>query len=117
VSNLLTKNERERNFNSPNFSINLHQKSLLILTELDSQTALSTVLPVLVVAQKDAGAAGFLWAFFSFPLQFSYVINLVELQGGELHLGSGVLDLFWGGVDLLLSFSATTEYWVNDFEG
>jgi len=92
-------------------------KILLVFGELDGQTAFTAVLSVLVVAQKDAGAASFLWAFFSFPLQFADVIDLVEFQGGELDLGPNVLDLFWGGVDLLLPLSATSQNWDDNLDG
>merc|ERR1712146_132674 len=82
---------------------------LFVLVVFDGQTAFAAVLSVFVVAEKDTGAACFLWALFSFSLQFSDIIDFVELQSSQLDLGSLVLDLFWCGVDLLLSFSTTSQ--------
>ena len=70
-----------------------------------------------MVAQKDTGTAHFLWAFFSFSLQFSDIVNFVEFQSGQLDLGPLVLDLLWGGVDLLLPLSATSQDWSDDLDG
>jgi len=99
------------------FTVSNFIPTLLILVKLNSQSTPSTILPVLVIRKKDAGAASLLWAFFSLSLELSNVVNLVEFQSGELHLGSLVLDLFRRGVDLLLSLSAASEHWVHDFDG
>jgi hypothetical protein len=89
----------------------------LVLVELDGESASAAVLSIFVVGEEDAGAACFLWALFSFSLKLSDVVNFVEFQGGELDLGSLVLDLFWCGVDLLLPFSATAQNWSDDLDG
>merc|ERR1712025_1058312 len=90
---------------------------LLVLVELDGETAFTAVLPVFVVAQKDTGTTHFLWAFFSFSLQFSDIVNFVEFQSGQLDLGPLMLDLLWGGVDPLLPLSATSQDWSDDLDG
>merc|ERR1712024_247963 len=90
---------------------------LLVLVELDGKTAFTAVLPVFVVAQEDTGTAHFLWAFFSFSLQFSDIVDFVEFQSGQLNFGPLVLDLFGGGVDLLLPLSTTSQAWGDNLDG
>merc|ERR1712066_473634 len=90
---------------------------LLVLVELDGETAFTAVLPVFVVAQEDTGTTHLLWAFFSFSFKFSDIVNFVEFKSGQLNFGPLVLDLFWGGVDLLLPLSATSQDWSDNLDG
>ena len=68
---------------------------------------LTTVLSVWVVGHEDTSTTG--WALSSQSLDLSVVVNLVVGQDSQLVLSVLVLDLLWGGVDLLLSLLTTTS--------
>merc|ERR1712228_18701 len=89
---------------------------LALLVKLERESALSAVLSVLVVRQKDAGAADLLGTLFALSLELTVVVDLVQLERGHLDLDALVLDLLRRGVHLLLALSAATEKWVDDFD-
>ena len=72
------------------------------------QTALSAVVSVEVLGHKYTRSAFVLWALLAGSLDFSVIINFVELQYGKLNSLVLVLDLLWLGVVLLLSFLTST---------
>ena len=70
---------------------------------------LTTVLSVLHVSHEDTSTTGDRWTLSSQSLDLSVVVNLVVGQHSQLVLSVLVLDLLWGGVDLLLSLLTTTS--------
>ena len=48
-----------------------------IVLKFDGQTTFAAVLPVFVVGHENAGSTNISWAFFSFPLDFTSVVNFV----------------------------------------
>jgi len=70
-----------------------------------------------VVGHERSGAALSVGALLAEPLHLAGVINLVELQDGELHLLVLVLDLLRLGVGLLLALLGTTTETEDKVEG
>ncbi|KAJ6392873.1 hypothetical protein OIU77_022370, partial [Salix suchowensis] len=60
-------------------------------------------MPIKMIRHKSTSPAFSIWALFSQPLDFSTVINFIELKNSELDLLLLVLDLLGLGVSLLLS--------------
>jgi len=70
-----------------------------------------------VVGHERSGAALSVGAFLAEPLHLAGVVNLIELQDGELHLLVLVLDLLRLGVGLLLTLLGTTTETEDKVEG
>jgi len=79
--------------------------------------AFATVLAVGHNSHKDTGTAPFSWAFASQTLDFAVTINLVVLKDSEFGLLALVLDLLWGGVNLLLALLTTTTKAEDEMKG
>lgn len=78
---------------------------------------LTTVLSVLHVSHEDTGTTGWSWALSSQSLNLTVVVNLVVSQDSQLVLSVLVLDLLWGGVDLLFSLLTTTSQSQDQVQG
>ncbi len=78
------------------------------LVEHKGQTALAAGLTVKVGGHEDAGTAGLSGALPAQTVDLAVVVNLVELEDGELDLPVLMLDLLGGGVILLLTLLTTT---------
>lgn len=76
---------------------------------------LTTVLSVWVVGHEDTSTT--VWTFSSQSLNLTVVVNLVVGQDSQLVLSVLVLDLLWGGVDLLLSLLTTTSQSQHQVQG
>jgi len=70
---------------------------------------LTTVQSVLVVSQENTSTASWVATFSSQFGNLTFSIDLVVGQDSQLDLLVLVLDLLWGGVDLLLSLLTTTS--------
>ena len=80
------------------------------LVEHKGQTALAAGMTVKVSGHKDTGTAGLSRALPTQTVDLAVVVNLVELEDGELDLPVLMLDLLGGGVILLLTLlTATSE--------
>jgi len=74
-----------------------------------SEAALAAVVTIEMVSHEGSGAALSVRALLAEPLHLAGVVNLIELQDGELHLLVLVLDLLRLGIGLLLAlFGAAT---------
>ena len=73
-----------------------------------SQSTLPTILSIKVSGHEDPSPTVWPGALSSQSLDLSAVVDLVELEHGQLHLLFLVLDLLGCGVVLLLTFLATT---------
>ena len=82
-----------------------------------SQSTLSTVLSIKVSSHEDPRPTVGPRALSSQSLDLPAVINLVELEHSQLHFLFLVLDLFGGGVVLLLAFLTTTPQPKNEVKG
>lgn len=70
--------------------------------------ALATVLTVMVLGHKDTSTTSLLRALLAQTNDLAGLINTIILHDGHLDLLSLVLDLFGGGVGLLLLLLGTT---------
>lgn len=70
---------------------------------------LTTVQSVLVVSQENTSTTSWVATFSSQFGNLTFSIDLVVGQDSQLDLLVLVLDLLWGGVDLLLSLLTTTS--------
>ena len=85
-----------------------HQSvNLLGLIKDISQVTFPTVLTIVHSSHEDASSAFLGRALSSQSLDLSISINLVVFEHCQLGLLTLVLDLLWGGVDLLLAFLGT----------
>lgn len=75
--------------------------------KLEGSVTLTTVLSVRVVSHEDTSTT--VRTLSSQSLDLTVVVNLVVGQDSQLVLSVLVLDLLWGGVDLLLSLLTTTS--------
>ena len=57
------------------------------------------------------------WALAAETLNLSVTVDLVVLEDGELHLLALVLDLLWGGVDLLLALLGSSTESQDEVKG
>lgn len=80
---------------------------LSLLLEGVDRVALTAVVSVLVVSQEDTSTT--VVTLFSQLGDLTLSVNLEVGQDGHLDLLVLVLDLLWGGVDLLLSLLTTTS--------
>ena len=85
-----------------------HQSAnLLRLVKDISQVALPAVLTVVHSSHEDASSAFLGGALSPQSLDLSISINLVVFEHCQLGFLALVLDLLWGGVDLLLALLGT----------
>ena len=66
---------------------------------------------------KDTGTAGLSRALHTQTVDLAVVVNLVELEDGELDLPVLMLDLLGGGVILLLTLLTTTSQSEDQVKG
>jgi len=82
----------------------------LSVVELVGKVATSTVLTISHGSHEDTSTAISVWALAAETLNLSIAVDLVVLENSQLGLLALVLDLLWGGVDLLLALlGSTTE--------
>merc|ERR1719410_2949391 len=72
------------------------------------EVALAAVVPIEMHGHKDTRAAQLMGTFTAQPGNLVVGVNLVELEHGEFHLLTLMLDLLWLGVCLLFALLATT---------
>ena len=87
------------------------------LVEHKGQTALAAGLTVKVGGHEDTGTAGLSRALPTQTVDLAVVVNLVELEDGELDLPVLMLDLLGGGVILLLTLLTTTSQSEDQVKG
>ena len=68
-----------------------------------------------VVGQEDTSTT--VWTFLSQLGNLTFIVNLVVVQDSQLNLLVLVLDLLWGGVNLLLSLLTTTSQSQDQVKG
>lgn len=82
---------------------------LLALIEDISQVASTAVLSVVHSCHEDTSTTVLVWTLSSKSLDLAITIDFVVLQHSQLSLLPLMLDLFWRGVNLLLSLLSTTS--------
>lgn len=93
----------------------LIQSYIHLSVELEGGVTLTTVLSVWVVSHENTSTT--VRTLSSQSLDLSVVVNLVVGQDSQLVLSVLVLDLLWGGVDLLLSLLTTTSQSQHQVQG
>ena len=91
--------------------------SLVPLLEDVRQPTPATVLTIIVHSHKDTSTASVVGALPPQTSDFAIIVDLVVLQDGQFDLLALVLDLFGGGVGLLLALFATTAETEDEVEG
>lgn len=91
--------------------------SLLGLVEDIGQVATTAVLSVVHGGHEDTSTTLLLWALTSQALDLAIAVDLVVLENSQLGLLALVLDLFGGGVNLLLALLGTTTQTEDEMEG
>lgn len=84
------------------------EQSNLFLIENVGQMAAATILSIMHGSHEDTSTTVLGWALAAETLDLAITVNLVVLEYRQLGLLSLVLDLLWGGVDLLLSLLGST---------
>merc|ERR1719209_2794539 len=94
-------------------------KHLLVLglVEHVGETALAAVLAIKVSSHEDSSATLLCRALTAQTVDLAIVVNLVVLEDGQLDLPVLVLDLFGGGVVLLLPLLSTSPQPEDEVEG
>ncbi|GMS88567.1 hypothetical protein PENTCL1PPCAC_10742, partial [Pristionchus entomophagus] len=87
------------------------------LLDDEGSVALSAVVSVVVSSHEDTTTAGGRSALLAETADLAVLVDLQELEDGELDLLSLVLDSLGGRVNLLLSLLSTSEQSAGDVEG